>query len=290
MTAGELVAAEAENPAPAALVERLGIKIFRVTLAKVPFAGSHGFHDATSNPDDIAEMEKAHPDGLWAMATGAVSGIDVVDRDMKQLPDGTTIWGGDSLGDAGLGYFLDETPTVDTPRGLHQWYRHPAGIYVKSAALVVEGRPILGVDILGDGGAAILPPGPQRSWDPILGPDTPLALLPSYAVMADTRPAAGERIQATGSLDRFCEAVLRQARQTILEAPPGTHFDTLRRVAHHVAGFCDANGMPASLALDEMEQASQELGADDPRKALKVVQDAFAAGLRKPYPPRERLG
>src|SRR5215472_11074894 len=190
MTAGELVAAEAENPAPAALVERLGIKIYRVSLSKVPFAGSHAHRDASADPHEIAAMEKTHPDGLWAMATGAPSGIDVIDRDLKKLPDGTAIWGGDSLGDAGLGYFLEVTPTVKTPRGIHQWFRHPPGHYVKNAALVVEGRPILGVDILGDGGGAILPPGPQRSWDPILGPDTPLAELPAWAIMEGRAPSA----------------------------------------------------------------------------------------------------
>jgi hypothetical protein len=245
--------------------------------------------DATCDPKQIAAWEKEHPGTLWGTPTG--EGFDVVDRDLKKLPDGTEVWGGDSLGDAGLGYFLATTPTVITPRGTHQWFRHPAGVYVKSGPLVVAGNPVLGADVKASGGFVLLPPAPNRFWDPLLGPDTPLADLPAWAIMTDTAPAArSTRIQPTGSLDGFCEAVLRRARQEILEAPPGSHFDTLRRIAYHVAGFCDANGMPASIALDELERAALELEGGSPKKALKVVQDAFAAGLRKPYATRERSG
>jgi hypothetical protein len=159
---------------------------------------------------------------------------------------------------------------------------------VKSAPLKINGREVAGIDIKGDGGFIILPPAPGRFWDPILGPDTPLTELPAWAIRENTSIVASERIQSTGSLDAYCEAILRRARKAILEAPPGTHFHTLRRVAYHVAGFCDANGMPASVALDEMERASLELAGGDPKKALRTAQAAFAAGLRRPYPSRER--
>ncbi len=61
---------------------------FYVTPAKVPFAGSHGHLDATSNPDELAKLaERFRGPKLIAIATGAISGIDILDIDPRHGGD-----------------------------------------------------------------------------------------------------------------------------------------------------------------------------------------------------------
>src|SRR5271168_1150948 len=45
--------------------------------------GGNGFKDATRDPAEIAELWRRWPGGLIGVATGEVSGIDVLDIDFK---------------------------------------------------------------------------------------------------------------------------------------------------------------------------------------------------------------
>jgi hypothetical protein len=259
----------------------------------VPFAGSHGHLDATSDPAVIAEI--AQRDGLWAMATGAVSGIDVVDRDLKQLPDGTSVWGGDSLGDAGLGYFLDTTPTVKTPRGEHQWYRHPAGVHVKSGPLVVEDQPVPAVDIKGDGGYVVLPPGPGRSWDPVLGPDTPLADLPAYAVMTNesvTTHQATRPPPAGADFTCYGEAAMDGIVANILQAPFGEQESAINGGAYAMGQLAAGGEVGTDFAIATIDWLGGRIPSLDSKRPwrsgalFKKLRAAFVDGMRHPRSAR----
>jgi Bifunctional DNA primase/polymerase, N-terminal/Primase C terminal 2 (PriCT-2) len=51
---------------------------------KVPPKGSHGFEDATTDPEKIMEMAERNPYGNIGLRTGEVSGITVVDVDPEK--------------------------------------------------------------------------------------------------------------------------------------------------------------------------------------------------------------
>ncbi|MBX6391391.1 MAG: bifunctional DNA primase/polymerase [Frankia sp.] len=106
-----------------------------------PCLTCHGFYAATGDPDRIAAMLAAVPDGLLAIRTGAPSGLVVVDIDPAH---------GGRLDRA----LMTPTATVATGGGgWHLYYRHP-------------GEPLLsrplpdhpGVDIKADGGYVVAPP------------------------------------------------------------------------------------------------------------------------------------
>src|SRR5262245_51393792 len=73
-----------------ALAQR-GFCVFPIVpLDKVPMAGSHGFKDATRDPQIIEAWWRARPDLNIGVATGAPSGIFVIDvdkgeRELRQL-------------------------------------------------------------------------------------------------------------------------------------------------------------------------------------------------------------
>jgi hypothetical protein len=273
--------------------QELGVPLFRVSFGKMPFAGGHGHRDAVRDPEKWAAMERAHPYGLWAMPTGEASGFDIVDRDMKKLPDGTAIWGGDSLGDAGLGYFLESTPTVITPRGTHQWFRHPAERYVKSGPLVVAGKPVLGVDIKGSNACVILPPGPGRFWDPILGPGTPLADLPSWAIMERAQPAAAPDVPAPrGDYTAYGEAAIDRIVDEICSAGLGNQEAALNSGAFAIGQLVAGEEIAASYALrlfDWLAPRVQSLDARRPWRAGEIekkLERSYLAGQRRPRSAR----
>jgi hypothetical protein len=70
------------------LLEGRALPIFFVTPEKRPFAGSHGYLDATADPDEIEKLAlRFRGAKLIAVATGAISGIDVLDIDPRHGGD-----------------------------------------------------------------------------------------------------------------------------------------------------------------------------------------------------------
>ncbi len=105
-----------------------------------PCLTCHGFYAATVDPDRIAAMFAAVPDGLLAIRTGAVSGLAIVDIDPRN---------GGQLDRA----LMNPTATVATPGGgWHLYYAHPG----RSLPGKLPGRD--GIDIKTDGGLVVAPP------------------------------------------------------------------------------------------------------------------------------------
>jgi hypothetical protein len=102
----------------------------------------HGFKDASTNPEAIAQLWHHHPGPLVGIATGKASGIDVVDIDPKH-------------GAARLWWQSNRTRLLPTScyatrsAGLHLYFKHRDGIRN------TQGKLCPGVDTRGDGGYAI---------------------------------------------------------------------------------------------------------------------------------------
>jgi hypothetical protein len=108
----------------------------------------HGVRDATTDQDIITRWWADTPDARVGVATGAVSGIIVLDVD------------GDD-GEASLAALerehgpLPATATVLTGKGRHLYFSHP-GVLVPNRVRVAAG-----LDVRGDGGYVVAPPSPH---------------------------------------------------------------------------------------------------------------------------------
>jgi hypothetical protein len=70
------------------LLEDRRLPCFFVTTSKVPFAGSHAYLDATADPAELDKLAaRFRGPKLVAVATGAISGIDIVDVDPRHGGD-----------------------------------------------------------------------------------------------------------------------------------------------------------------------------------------------------------
>jgi Bifunctional DNA primase/polymerase, N-terminal len=262
-----------------------GWPIFPMSMRKVPLT-EHGLSDATTDLAAIREWGRRWPSAIPALATGEPSGVVALDVDVK--PDA---YGPDSLEALGVN-FHPATPTSHSPSGgFHMLFQHPGpGRYIKTIA----GRLGRGLDIRGDGGSLMLPPGPGRHWDPHLGPDTPLAPMPEWMVIREPEPVRATATGATnpiGELSAYCEGALDAAFRRIVEAPAGQQEQTLNKEAFGLATLVGAWGMPPALALEALHKAAGKMPSHDRRRPWRQkeldrkVTDAFAAGLRH---PRER--
>jgi hypothetical protein len=69
-------------------LENLALATFFVTPAKVPFASSHAYLDATADPVQLEKLAaRFRGPKLVTVATGAISGIDIVDVDPRHSGD-----------------------------------------------------------------------------------------------------------------------------------------------------------------------------------------------------------
>jgi hypothetical protein len=186
-----------------AYVERLRFAVFPCQLrGKTPLT-EHGFKDATKDPDKIRRFWAAWPDANIGVATGAASGIVVLDVDPRHGGDEALV----AL-EAERGK-LPEVPTVLTGGGGTQLYfRHPGNNVRNSVGLIG-----LGLDVRADGGYVIAPPsihpsGRRYYWkassriDEIPTADAPAWLLTVIGASPQTRrPPTGGRNQLSSRFD-----------------------------------------------------------------------------------------
>ncbi|WP_070158713.1 bifunctional DNA primase/polymerase [Nesterenkonia sp. PF2B19] len=129
---------------------RAGVPVFPcASFGKRPATG-HGFHDATTNLDQIEAWWRQSPGANIGVPTGASSGVVVVDVDVHGPVSGFSAF--ERAHDAGLvgGWQL----LVSTPSGgMHAYY--PATPSAKQRSWQAARA---GVDFRGDGGYIIVPP------------------------------------------------------------------------------------------------------------------------------------
>jgi hypothetical protein len=243
----------------------------------------HGHLDATTNATIIETWWGRWPDAEISLATGERSGLVVLDIDVRA--DGS---GYDSLDDLGVA-FHPETPTAHTPSGgCHLLFAWP-GHFVKTVA----GQLGPHLDIRGDGGSVILPPGPGRFWDPHLGPDTPLAPMPYWMRLPEPqRPRGTERPAVRQPLSSYGEAALDGAVKAILTAPNGVQRDMLNRECFAIGSLVAGCVLPSATALGLLLWAGRRLVTHDQHRPWrgtdKLVKAAFLDGLRCPRQPEDR--
>jgi putative DNA primase/helicase len=244
----------------------------------------HGKNDASLDERVIREWWRRWSNAVPSIVTGEPSGIVALDIDIRPGGDGF-----DSLDELGVGLHPC-APTAHSPQGgcavLFRWPGH----FVKTVA----GELAPHVDIRGDGGSLILPPGPRRFWDPHLGPDTPAPPMPAWMEIAKAeasdRPIAHRPVRAQRT-SRYAVAALDAAVSAIVNAPEGAQRDTLNREIYSIARLVSGGVMPARLAIEALQWAARQFRTYDPRRPWrpadldKMVRTAFADGLARPRQP-----
>lgn len=122
---------------------------------------AHGLSDATTDPEIINRWWKAWPTANIGLATGAVSGVWVLDVDPRHGGDETLLQLQQEHGRT--------TPAVECLTGgggRHLYFAYPTSGMIKSR----NGFPGQGLDVKGDGGFVILPPsthisGNRYEWE-----------------------------------------------------------------------------------------------------------------------------
>jgi len=203
----------------------MGWKVFPVN-GKVPFYNTHGFYDASADRETVCRLWAAYPNANIAIATGAGSGLTVIDID-------------DEAAAAPVLEFFPTPPTVTatTGRGRHLYYTHSTG--VKS-----ENKPFgedTGIDVKSNGGYVIAPPslhasGKRYAWADGQAPyDTDPERLPEAWAEA---LAGASKAKADPGQQRTADAPI----------PEGNRHGTLVSMAGTMrrAGF-DASAILAAL-------------------------------------------
>jgi bifunctional DNA primase/polymerase-like protein len=119
--------------------------------SKIPFKGSRGLLDATTDPNQIHKMYERRPNANLAIDCGR-SGIAVVDWDKKNDPDGVAL---KALADVVGHDDLYNTRITNTPSGgMHFPFLLPEGLAVPSG----NNRLGKGLDVKSDGGYVLVSP------------------------------------------------------------------------------------------------------------------------------------
>ena len=137
-------------------VQQWGWPVFPVTPgAKTPLT-AHGFHDASTDPEQIEAWWTQWPDANIGVPTGAGTKVFVVDCDIKNDKPGRESF---------KELHLPKTLSSRTPTGgWHAFFWHP-GKEIRNRTNL---RP--GIDIRGDGGYVVVPPSKVFPFPPILMP------------------------------------------------------------------------------------------------------------------------
>jgi hypothetical protein len=259
----------------------------------------HGFHDATVNPTLAGVWWTRWPDANLGVATGEASGLVVVDLD----------------GDAGLASWRrlvaehnsnPDTPEVATPHGKHLWFRLPSGVTVpRRIGLLGDG-----VDVLGDGGYAIVPPSRASCTKPDPhppGPCTgrytwtrrgPLAVLPSWVIdLAQQRSSPeSRRLHRPGLAGQertgpYGAAALAGEVERVATAPRGTRNTTLNRAAWRLGRLIAGGELDSKDAAERLLGAAAASGLvddDGERAVTRTIRSGLQVGMQQPRtrPPR----
>lgn len=218
----------------------------------------NGVKDASNSPDTVGAWLQRWPDSNWAVATGAASGIIVIDIDPRK--DGFT-----SIDN--LEHERPDGPLPETLRsttggaGRHLFYEYPNGEQLPNRTNWMSG-----IDIKSNGGYVILPPSNHISggvyhWDNWGGDIVPLPV----DILFSLRPGQGGG--STGGDLPDTDSILQGVEE-------GARDDTLFRAACRWRRQLGENGKSAAMLL-----ALQAAAACDPpfpeEQARKCVDQAW---------------
>lgn len=240
-----------------------GWAVFPVVLGGKFPATSNGFKDASIDAKTIKRWFEAGDKNI-GIATGAISGLIVVDIDKKS-------GGYESL--EVLRPKLPETLTAKTGGGgLHFYYRAPIGQPVRNRAGLYPG-----IDIRGDGGYVVAPPSLTENNYEWVNADTPIVELPEWLLtqLVDTTPkpsplSSSKTIPIKGELAKATLDFLLNG------APPGTWNHRLFKAAKDY--------QEQGLSKDDFIERAMNITGHLDETDMSTIESAFRGAPK--YGPR----
>lgn len=253
---------------------------------KIPFAGTAGSKEATTDEARIREWWARAPTANIGLATGTKSGLYVIDIDAESDP------------------IMVKLPMTWTARtrggGWHYVYRLPPGVVLKNTTKDSEAHPnprSLGrtVDSRGEGGYILVWPsvvdGKPYSWANDIDP----AELPAWVVervtpkqetQAMTTRATFEMVStswAAKAVDEECAVVAT--------TPKGSRHTALVRASFKIGQIVAGGHLSRGAAQAELENAiaGYSLSPGERRHALKTINQCLNNGMASPRHPQQRM-
>ena len=231
-----------------------GVPVFPCTSYGKRPATEHGFHDATTNLDQIEAWWRQSPGANIGVPTGAASGAVVVDVDVHGPVDGRASF--DRAHRAGLVHgweLLVRTPTG----GMHAYYPATPGSEQRSWQAARAG-----IDFRGDGGYIIVPPstcsieGTTSGYQVEQVNTGPARVLDAQRLRDFLDPHPTPSRPASGGVDRDADVDVSRLAAWVAARGEGERNRGLFWAACRLA----ENGLPASDALDVLTAAASHAG------------------------------
>ena len=263
----------------------LGMHVFPVAPDCRRPLTEHGYKDASADPDQIERLWRQHPAANVAVATGKLSGIFVLDVDVKGA-DGLAALAGLEAANG----TLPVTPTSLTPSGgKHLWFKQPDRLLRNRVGFAP------GLDVRTDGGSVAAPPSKRHdgvyTWQ-IRPTQAPFAVAPDWLLELIDPPPVQRPPSApinVGSLDRMARyvasAIDTECAELAAMGPNTGRNLRLFQAAANLGQLVGAGLAPIGMVEDALEAAAQECGLtrEDGRHAvLASIKSGLNRGLANP--------
>jgi hypothetical protein len=239
----------------------IGLPVFPVLGKRPPLKG--GFHNATTDREQVRQWAKRWPRCGWAIPTGDI--VVVVDVDIALAVP------------AELMETLESSPgpSVRTGSGgLHVWYRPPRPLRTRV-------RFVAGCDFKAVGGYVLVPhavhPRTRQPYRWLTPPEVEVPALPD-PLLALVAPVVRTFTRPRVLAPRTAVAALRLAEEEVANATPGDRNATLNRQAFRLGPFVKAHILDEQQVVAHLENAAQTAGLD-PLEIGRTIQSGLNAGM-----------
>jgi len=239
----------------------------------------HGVHDASVDASEIGRWWRRWPGANVGIATGARSGVAVVDVDVK---------GGGRASVLALDiarHVLPPTRLAFTGGGgYHLYFRQPAKLAIpNTVGRLPNVGPAPGVDLRGDGGYVVAPPSVHASGIPYQWHPAPLMPLPAWAcapAAPERRPPAHVAPPATRTR-AYGSAALARELASVRTLPVGRRNDGLNRAAFSLGRLVGGGHLQEGVVCEALLAAALATGLDE-REAKRTIRSGLGAGKAVP--------
>jgi hypothetical protein len=259
--------------------------------AKEPLIAG-GFKNASTDEAQIRSwwVQFRYPDALIGLRTGKMSGLWVLDIDMKSGVDGMAEL---KKLEAKFGP-LPETHRVSTPSGgTHVYFRLPDGIELRNSA----GKIAPGIDARAEGGYVIAAPSMMadgRAYEEMTDSNPEgSAFAPDWLIQlatSDGGQKATQKIESRG----WAYRLLARKCEEVIAAEEGSRNETLNKAAFAVGTLVGQEQLARDAACDALFDAARKSGLEE-REAKATINSGLSSGAgqkadRPQFPDWTKLG
>jgi putative DNA primase/helicase len=240
----------------------------------------NGLLDATTDVELIDSWLAKWPSANWAIRTGSISGVFVLDVDGE---DGyVSAW---RLAEKHTGdrHALERGMSTSTGNGFHFFIEQPAGVRIPNSVRSL-GK---GLDIRGDGGYALVEPSVHangKQYTTLL--ERPLLVAPWLVDLVREQPKLSASTQKTkrrvrAGTTRYAQVALDGQSRDVATAPEGTRNDTLNKAAFRMGKLVGSNDIERDVAEATLTDAAAEAKLGE-GEAARTIKSGLDAGVQEP--------